>query len=235
MINEVIKAVKNLANEEFASHHTRFFKTGKGEYGEGDKFYGLKSPDVKSVCDAFCGRVTLDDIDLLLKNEYHEVRSAALSMMIKLYQSKKASPEAKSAIYKLYMSNLDYINNWDLVDISAAKIVGDYLYNFGDKGVLEQLAQSGHLWSERVSVVATHYFIRQGDYRMTLLLSEYFLSHKHDLMHKATGWMLREVGKRDLKVLFGFLDKHHKVMPRTMLRYSIEKLTPNERKHYMQK
>jgi len=231
MEENIICAIKLHTNEKQAAHLCKFFKTGKGQYAEGDMFLGLKVPVTRSVAKEFYKTATLEELNNLIKNPYHEIRLAALFMLILKYE--KGEKEEKEKIFNLYLENIDYINNWDLVDLSAPKIVGDFTFNSPE--VLYELANTNHLWSQRISIVSTLYFIKKDRFDTTLRLSERFLNHKHDLIHKATGWMLREVGKRDLKPLYCFLDKHHKVMPRTMLRYSIEKLSEEKRKFYMQK
>ena len=229
---QIINELKSLSNPDLAVHHLRFFKTGKGEYAEGDLFYGLTVPDVRKISKKYYKNIDLSDIDELIKNPYHEVRLTAIVMLILKYQ--KAGIEEQEKIYNLYLNNVKYINNWDLVDISAQHIVGAFLFGNNTEKLWE-LANSNHLWSERISVLATFYFIRQGEYTHTIELSKHFLTHKHDLMHKATGWMLREMGKRDINILYSFLDEFHKIMPRTMLRYAIEKLSKEKRINYMKK
>jgi 3-methyladenine DNA glycosylase AlkD len=230
--NQIIDEIKNFSSPELAVHHLRFFKTGKDEYGEGDLFYGLKVPDIRKISKKHFNSIDLSQIDGLIKHPYHEVRLTAIVMLI--LKNKKASFDEQEKIYNLYLNNVNYINNWDLVDISAHHIIGAFLFK-KNTAKLWELARSGHLWSERISVVSTFYFIRQGEYSHTLELSKHFLNHKHDLIHKATGWMLREVGKRDVGALYSFLDENYKIMPRTMLRYSIEKISPDKRALYMQK
>lgn len=229
MEEEIINEIKSYANEKFAIHHSHFFKTGEGEYGEGDLFLGLKVPTVRLISKKYFKEINLTQINILIKNPFHEVRLAAIIMLVLKY--KKAEKKEKEKIFNLYLKNINYINNWDLVDLSAPYIVGPFV--FGSNKKLWELAKTDHLWSQRISVLATFYFIREGSYQTTLDLSKYFLTHKHDLIHKATGWMLREIGKRNINVLYSFLDEHHKVMPRTMLRYSIEKLPQEKRKAYM--
>lgn len=226
--SSIINDLKSLANEEKAAHLSGFFKTGKGDYAEGDLFYGINVPDTRKIAKKYAKTTSLNEIETLLHDPYHEVRLAALVMLILKYQ--KATPTEQEEIYTLYMRSVQKINNWDLVDISAPHIVGTFLYD-KDRTPLWNLAKSEHLWSERIAVLSTFYFIKNNDYQMTLELAEHFLPHKHDLMHKATGWMLREVGKKDIDTLYAFLDKHYRQMPRTMLRYAIEKL-PNERKAF---
>lgn len=232
LIEKIIKDLEFFSNEEYAKHHAGFFKTAKGEYGEGDLFLGLMVPDVRQVAKKYYLDVSLDELDELMKNPYHEVRLCALVMMVDKY--KKVPTEEQAKFYDLYLRNVSYINNWDLVDISAPHVVGHYLFDKNSDKLFD-LAQAQHLWSQRVSIIATLYFIRKQRFEETLKLAEIFLTHRHDLMHKASGWMLREVGKRDELALCGFLDKFHKVMPRTMLRYSIEKLSKEQKAYYMEK
>ena len=208
----------------------RFFKTGKGEYGEGDKFLGLKVPALRQAVRIYWRDLSLADVDHLVQRKYHEHRLTGLLILVKKYE--KGSDEDKKSIYDFYLSHLDRINNWDLVDLSSPNIVGDYLLTHPRK-VLYKLAGSSNLWHRRVAVLATSTFIRHGEFTDTLALATILLHDSHDLIHKAVGWMLREVGKRDLPTLLSFLDTHTTKMPRTMLRYAIEKLTPATRKHYL--
>lgn len=230
---QIINEIKSFANSESAIHCQRFFKTGKGEYAEGDLFYGLTTPQVKGIVKKYYETASLDVIENLLHNPYHEVRSVSLHLMVSIYE--KADESLRNQISDLYLKNVKYINNWDLVDVSCHKILGRHAYDNKMSVDLRKLADSNHLWSERISVVSTYYLIKRGDFSLILELSEKFLTHKHDLMHKAVGWMLREMGKMDEKPLYDFLDKHHKVMPRTMLRYSLEKLPKDKKEHYMKK
>lgn len=229
----IIEEIKSFADEKSALHCQRFFKTGKGEYAEGDLFYGLKTPSVRGIVKKYAKKISLSEIEKLLPNSYHEVRTVSLLLMVEMYE--KGNSELKSDIYNLYLNNVKYINNWDLVDITCHKIAGRYAYENKDLSDLRKLADSKHLWSERISVVSNYYLIKRGDFSLILELSEKFLTHKHDLMHKAVGWMLREMGKVDEKPLYAFLDRHHKIMPRTMLRYSLEKLPKDKKEHYMKK
>ena len=229
---KITNEIKSFSNSEFAAHHARFFKTGKNEYGEGDLFYGLKVPEIRKIAKKYFKNITLKEIDILIKNPFHEVRMVAILMLVLKYP--KVAEEEQGKIYNLYLSNVNYINNWDLVDISAPHIIGAYLFKNNTEKLWE-LANSEHLWSQRISVLSTFYFIRQGEFIPTMELSKYFLKHEHDLIHKATGWMLREVGKRDVNSLYSFLNKFHKTMPRTMLRYAVEKIPPQQRIIYMKK
>lgn len=209
-----------------------FFKTGKGQYGEGDKFIGVVVPDVRKIAKTN-KTLSVDEVSRLLNNEYHECRACALFILIEQY--KKANEVDRKLLVDFYLAHSHRINNWDLVDLSAKDILGEYLLDKSDRSVLYRLVKSDLLWDQRIAVIATFAFIKKNDFRDIIALSEELLFHKHDLMHKAVGWMLREAGKRDKGVLIGFLDKHYRKMPRTMLRYSIEKLTPEERVHYMRK
>lgn len=226
----VKRELKKFINKEKAAFYPSFFKTGKGEYGEGDKFLGVVVPDQRKIANRFKSLPTTE-IKKLLNDPYHECRLTALFILVKQFE--KADAKERRSICDFYVSNLDRVNNWDLVDSSAHKILGPQLSESKDRKLLYRLAKSKHLWRERVSVIATLHLIKERDFGDTLKLCEMFLSHPHDLMHKATGWMLREVGKLDQKVLIGFLNKFHKQMPRTMLRYSLEHFDKKERVKWM--
>lgn len=228
---QIIEDIKKFADKESAAHCQRFFKTGKGEYAQGDLFYGLSSPQMKGIVKKYLKSADLTTIEKLLHHPYHEVRCVALFLMVEIYD--KAQSDVKSEIYDIYLRNVEYINNWDLVDVSCYKIIGRHVFESKDFSDIYKLANTEHLWSNRIAVVSTMYLIKKDEFDLIIELSEKFLTHGHDLMHKAVGWMLREMGKRDIEALYSFLDRHHKVMPRTMLRYSIEKLTPEKRYHYM--
>lgn len=213
-----------------AVHSLRFFKTGKGQYGEGDKFIGCTVPQTRSVAAKY-SKLPLEEVAHLLKDEIHECRLCALVILTNKYN--KANELDRFEILNFYISHTNYINNWDLVDISAHKIVGEWFKNREDRSLIYQLADSDLLWDQRIAIVSTFTLIRNNDFNDILSLSEKFLSHKHDLIHKACGWMLREVGKRDEVVLTYFLEQFAHQMPRTMLRYSIEKFDEELRKHYL--
>jgi len=230
--NAVLSELRSHKNKEFAAHHAKFFQTHRGGYGEGDSFWGLKVPQQRKISKKYYKDVNLDETEHLLQNGIHEVRLTALFILVEKY--KRASVSEKEEIAELYIRNAKYINNWDLVDLSAPNILGEHW--FGKNGSeLRIFAKSGDLWKERIALLATLYFIRQNEFGETLALAKYLLNHKHDLIHKAAGWMLREAGKRDAGVLYSFLDKHYKKMPRTMLRYSLEKVPEKKRKHYMER
>ena len=219
-------------NPERAAHAKKYFKTGKGEYAEGDIFVGLTNPQVQAWAKKHYRSINLDTIQEFLKDEIHEVRFAALLVMIE--QFKKGDELIKSELINCYLNNVTTINNWDLVDCSVYKLLGEWLLD-KDRSVLYELAQTSHLWSQRIGIITTLAFIRQKQYSDTLRLAEILMNHPHDLIHKACGWMLREVGKRDELVLEEFLDEHLSKMPRTMLRYAIERFPEVKRLSYLKK
>jgi len=223
------KVFKQLGNKEVANHSQRFFKTGKGEYGEGDIFLGIRVPVVRKLVKEYLA-LPLEEIPNILQSQYHEMRLFAVILMTEKY--KKADEKTKKAIYQLYISNLDFVNNWDIVDASAHKIVGPYLMN-KDRKPLYKLAKSNNIWRRRVSVISTFHFIDNGQFDDALNISLLLINDTHDLIHKATGWVLREVGKKNNKVEEEFLISNYKNMPRTMLRYAIEKFPEKKRKAYL--
>lgn len=229
---EIQEALEFLSTPEKREFRPYFFKTGKGQYGEGDKFLGVVVPDTRKVAKA---NKLLPESELrkLLRSPYHECRLCALLILVERF--KKAEEKERKKIYDFYLSQTKYVNNWDLVDLSSRYIVGEYLLDKEDRSILYQLAESDWMWDQRIAVTSTYTFIKNKDYKDIIALSEELMYYKHDLMHKAIGWMLREMGKMDIKPLYDFLDKYHKVMPRTMLRYAIEKLDKEERAHYMKK
>lgn len=229
--NSIKQQLLSLGSPAKAEHSACFFKTGKGQYGEGDKFIGCTVPETRSVAKA--GKNTpMKELEKLLNDELHECRLCALVILTE--QFKKAGEETRQEIFNFYLTHIHRINNWDLVDLSCPNIVGEWLKD-KDRSILYELSDSDLLWKQRVAMVSCITLIRRDDFSDTLNLSEKFLTHKHDLMHKACGWMLREVGKRNEETLTGFLDKHYRKMPRTMLRYAIERLSPAQRAIYMQK
>jgi len=228
---QVKSELREAADSAQAVELARFFKTGKGGYGEGDVFWGIKVPVQRATARKYTD-ASLPDIGRLLNEPVHECRLTALLILVEKYS--KSDCISRKEIFDFYLSKTGRINNWDLVDLSAPKIVGHYLLD-KDRSILHTLAASSSLWEQRIAVVSTYSFIRNSDYADTIKICESLLGHTHDLIHKATGWMLREAGKRDEKVLIEFLDKHHKSMPRTMLRYSIEKLDESLKKKYMAK
>lgn len=228
---EIQKQFEDLSTPEKREFLPYFFKTGKGQYGEGDKFLGVVVPDIRKVAKQNKD-ITFAETQKLLDSKYHECRLCALLILVERF--KKANEAERKDIYDFYLAHTHRINNWDLVDLSSQYIVGEYLLD-KDRAILYKLADSELLWDQRIAVLATFPFIRKGDFKDLLALSEKLLHHKHDLMHKAVGWLLREMGKKDKDTLISFLDRFYREMPRTMLRYSIEKLSIEERAYYMKK
>lgn len=226
---DVQEALREIADPKITKHSQRFFKTGEGEYGEGDKFLGIRVPKVRGIARKF-KQLSLKKTVQLLHSDYHEERLCALIILVN--QAKKADKAELKKIYDLYLDNTKYINNWNLVDTSAEHIVGRYLID-KDRTVLHQLAKSEDLWERRIAIMSTFHFIKNGDFSDTLKIAELLVNDKHDLIHKAVGWMLREIGKRDIKTEEQFLDKHVQHMPRTMLRYAIEKFEETRRQYYL--
>ena len=221
-----------MASPEKKKVQLRFFKTGVGEYGYGDEFLGVMVPQVRAIVKEVWQNISFEEIEKLLHSPYHEARLTALLLLVKIYEAKGTSDDTKDNIFDIYTSNTDYINNWDLVDLSAPNIVGHHLFD-KDCSLLYEFAQSNHLWKQRIAVVATLYFIRKGEFSHTYALAKLFMNTMHDLMKKAVGWTLREAGKRDITQLRNFLNEHKAVMPRTMLRYAIENFSEEERREFM--
>lgn len=230
-LKQLKSELNKLADKKQAKILAGFFKTGEGQYGEGDIFLGIKVPVQRRVARGY-ENLSLTNIKILLHSKIHEYRLIAL--LILLSQYKKADSLLKDKIVQFYLANTKNINNWDLVDLSCHYIIGDYLLD-KDKKILYKLARSKNLWEKRIAIISTFAFIRNKEFNDTIKISEILLNDKHDLIHKAVGWMLREAGKRDEKVLVEFLNKYYKKMPRTMLRYAIEKLSDKKRKFYLDK
>lgn len=226
------RKLHQLANPERAAGSLRFFKTGPGEYGEGDQFLGVSVPEVRALL-PLSDALSEDEVVTLLRSEWHEERLLALLALGRRFAKAKKQPLVQVQIVKRYLANTRWVNNWDLVDSSAPQILGAWLLDQQDRTVLRELASTKILWEERIAVVATLALIRAGEFKDTLWLCQHFLRHPHDLMHKACGWMLREVGKRDESTLRDFLNQHAAKMPRTMLRYAIEKFSPAERREFL--
>jgi 3-methyladenine DNA glycosylase AlkD len=225
------KELRKHANSERARVSMRYFKTGKGEYGEGDQFLGVAVPIQRSLAAKYVSQVTEADISVLLSSPYHEIRLTALFMMNTRFLKSADQAEAKKWV-DFYLSHIHCINNWDLVDSSAPIVLGTWLQN-RNRRILYQFARSKNLWKNRIAMLTTLAFIRNNELNDLLKLAEIFISHPHDLMHKAAGWMLREGWKRDPKTVEAFLTKFASQMPRTMLRYSIEKMSPAKKKYFM--
>jgi len=218
-----------LADEQRAGIQMRFFKTGPGEYGDGDRFIGVRVPELRRLSRQYR---TLDrqSIVKLLQSKVHEERHLALFILV--LQFKRGNDRQRRSIYDLYLANLSFINNWDLVDCSAEHIIGGWLET-RKKTRLDKLARSADLWPRRVAMLATFHYIKQNDYKDALRIARQLLNDDHDLIHKAVGWMLREIGKRDNATEEAFLQTHYRNMPRTMLRYAIEKFPPSRRQAYL--
>lgn len=225
----ILQTLEHLSDPDIAEHSGRFFKTAKGEYGEGDQFLGIRVPVLRQQVKRFWSS-SLEEIEMLLHSPWHEARLMALLLLVEKY--KKGDAVEKAAIYAMYLRNTKYINNWDLVDSSAPYIVGMQLFG-QEPSVLYALAGSENLWERRIAIMATFYFIRNNRFETALKISDTLLDDSHDLIHKAVGWMLREIGKRDEKRLHTFLKPRYRNMPRTMLRYAIEKFAQSDRKKYL--
>jgi 3-methyladenine DNA glycosylase AlkD len=226
---EISKFLRSLADPDRAEHSGRYFKTGQGEYGEGDLFLGIRVPDIRAQVKK-CGEVSLENIQLLLMSSFHEERLFSLLLLVRKFA--KGNEKEKAAIYNLYLDNTHRINNWDLVDSSASHIVGNYLES-RDKQILYKLVKSTNIWERRIAIISTFQFIRNNQFDAALKVAKLLLRDNEDLIHKAVGWMLREIGKRDVAVEKAYLQAHYKKMPRTMLRYAIEKFPEHIRKKYL--
>jgi len=227
MLVNLKQDLQKLANPQQAQLLQRFFKTGPGEYGEGDVFLGIKVPEQRKVAKKY-KNLPLEDLRSLLSSKIHEERLIALFILIFHYQKTKN----KTELINFYLKNTKHINNWDLVDLSAPRLLGDYLLN-NDRKIIYKLANSKDLWEKRIAVLATFMLIKHNQYEDTLNISTILLNDQHDLIHKAVGWALREIGKKDQKVEETFLHQHYQTMPRTMLRYAIEKFPEPLRKQYL--
>jgi 3-methyladenine DNA glycosylase AlkD len=228
-LQELRKSVKNSANKEKGIFLQGFFKTGPGEYAEGDIFAGLTVPQSRKIVKAN-SNLSLKDMQELIESKIHEERLIALLLLVAQYS--KGNEKERERIFKFYLKNIKHVNNWDLVDLSAPKIIGRHLVD-KDKALLFDLAESNNLWKRRIAILSTQYFIREGFLDYTYQIADKLLNDKEDLIHKAVGWMLRETGKIDRETEEEFLKTRYKKMPRTMLRYSIEKFPEKERKRYL--
>jgi 3-methyladenine DNA glycosylase AlkD len=261
LLKSLQKDLQQFVNPQKAAFFPRFFKTGKGQYGEGDVFLGITVPDQRKVAKKYFSAISLDDLAKLLANKIHEYRLTALLMLVMKFEktSKKAHQTPKTVplettdqkkilqddqehaqssattsehIANFYLKNLTQVNNWDLVDSSAPQILGNYLLN-KNRSLLDGLAQTNHLWKQRVAIIATQAFIRKGELEDTFRIAEILLNHQHDLIHKAVGWMLREAGKVNQPAEEKFLKAHYLTMPRTMLRYAIERFDQKKKQAYL--
>lgn len=226
---DVIKDVRKEADPAKVEILSRFFKTRKGEYGEGDLFLGVKVPPLRKISKKYKG-LPLPELQKIVKSKYHEERLLGFFILCETFQ--KTPEEDRNKLHQFYLKNLKYVNNWDIVDLSSREMIGDYLLD-KKRDILYKLAKSENLWERRISIISTYAFIRKQDFKDALKISEILLKDKEDLIHKAVGWMLREIGNRSLKPETDFLDKHASSMPRTMLRYAVEKFPDKLRTKYM--
>lgn len=229
-MHPVERDLRALADPEKAAFFPRFFKTGPGQYGEGDIFIGVTVPQTRSIAKKY-KELPFKEVEELIKNPVHECRLAALMILVERFA--KADETEREKVVNFYLKHTKWINNWDLVDLSAYKIVGAWLYDLGDVSLLDKLARSKNMWEQRIAIVSTFYFIQRKDLEHTFRIADILIAHPHDLLHKAVGWMLREAGKRDQKAEEAFLKTRYKTMPRTMLRYAIEKFDEPKRKRYL--
>ena len=227
--NEIVARLRALGDPEHARFVAGYFRTGPGEYAEGDRFLGIRVPVLRRLVREYRG-LPLERTEALLRSPWHEARLLACLLLADAYP--RGDEAVREAVYRLYLENTEHIDNWDLVDSSAPHVVGAHLQS-SDRTVLEELARSESLWERRIAILATQYFIRQGEFGTTLKIAEMLVDDRHDLIHKAVGWMLREVGNRDRAAEEAFLQRHHRTMPRTMLRYAIEKFPPDLRATYL--
>ena len=229
MNENIQKQIRRLGNKQYAARLRKYFKTGKGEYGEGDRFLGIQVPVLRKIAKKY-RKISIGEVSELVKSQFHEERLFSLFVLVEFF--KRANDKDKKIIYTVYLSNTKFINNWDLVDASAGHIVGAYLLT-RDKKPIYVLARSKNIWERRISIMSTSYFIKYNRFVDTLNIAEMLLGDEEDLIHKAVGWMLREIGKRDFELEERFLGKYYKSMPRTMLRYAIEKFPEEKRKIYL--
>lgn len=239
----IIESLESLQDENQRHQLMRFFRTGKGDYGEGDEFLGLKVPQTRSIVKTVRLKVSLDEIRKLLYSRWHEARLCGFLLIVEEMKATLTAHGRKDPVNQMrrdeiaafYLRHCEQANNWDLVDLSCPYIIGAWLLESPSdrRHILDSLASADNLWRQRIAIVSTLQLIRAGQLYDTIRIAEKLLSHRHDLIHKATGWMLREVGKRDCDLLREFLENHWKVMPRTALRYAIEKLSPDERMFWL--
>lgn len=230
-VGQFVERMESYRSAEEAKKYERYFKSGVGEYGEGDIFMGVRMGQVFALAKEFI-EMPPAEIEKLLESPIHEIRAGALSIMDKQARRKKTPESRRKELYDLYLRRTDRINNWDLVDVSAPYVVGGYLFD-KERDILYRLARSESMWERRTAIISTGYFIRQGDVADTFQIAEMLLGDGEDLIHKAAGWMLREAGNRDRPKLLSFLEQYAATMPRTLLRYAIEKLDKGEREHYL--
>lgn len=232
MRNQICEALNDLSIPEKAAFFPKFFKTGKGEYGEGDLFLGVKVPDQRSVAKEYYTKISLDELSGLLSSPYHEHRLTALLILILKFEKTK-DQTVREEIAEFYLHHIQYINNWDLVDSSCYKILGRYAFENQREDLLRKLADSDEMWHKRIAVVGTMHYVKKGLFDLTKEIVSQNLHYPHDLMHKANGWMLREIGNKNKAELIAYLNAYYRNMPRTCLRYAIEKLDGEMRQNYL--
>lgn len=230
--SQILEALQFLSTPEKRDFLPYFFKTGKGQYAEGDQFIGVVVPDSRKLVKEYWQKATLEDVQEILKSEFHEMRLVALLILVTKFEKSKDEKEKKNLV-DFYLKNTKYINNWDLVDLSCYKLLGRYCFENQKDDVLRKLSDSENMWEKRIAIVATMYHIKKGSHDLTIELALNNLNHSHDLMHKANGWLLREMGKKDEEKLLNFLKTHYQKMPRTSLRYAIEKLDEDLRQDFL--
>lgn len=232
MVNEIKSALQDLALPEKAVFFPRFFKAGKGEYAEGDEFIGVTVPDQRKIAKEYWQRISLPEIAELLSSKIHEHRHCALLMLVNKFEKEKSEIE-RFEIVSFYLKHKKFINNWDLVDNSAYKILGRHAFETENENLLRTLAAEENMWSKRMAIVATMFHVKRGEFLLLKELALYNLHHPHDLMHKANGWLLREMGDKNIGELIQFLETHYQKMPRTTLRYAIEKFDEDLRQDFL--
>ncbi len=233
LVKDIQLALRDLSLPEKAAFFPRFFKTGKGEYGEGDLFLGVTVPDQRKIAKVFFDKIPLTQLSFLMKSDYHEERLTALLILISKFEKAKKDEVLQQDIVDFYLKHLAFVNNWDLVDTSCYKILGRFAYENNQPDLLRDLSFSDEMWHKRIAVVGTMYYIKKSNFSLTKELVERNLLHPHDLMHKANGWLLREMGNKNETELLSFLNLHYQKMPRTSLRYAIEKLDEETRQDYL--
>lgn len=231
MKSSILVSLIEKENKDKANLLSRFFKTGPGQYGEGDKFLGIVVPESRKIVKEFSKKATFDEIEELTNSIYHEARLVGLLILVDKFR--KGDEDERKKIFEYYLKKAKKVNNWDLVDLTAPNIVGTFLLDKKDRKILDELSLSNNLWERRISIISTSAFIRNGEFDDCLRISKKLLMDKHDLIHKAVGWMLREVGKKDPDVLRKFLKDNYGNIPRTALRYSIERFKPEERRKWI--
>lgn len=230
---EIFSALQDLSNPEKAEFLPKFFKTGKGEYAEGDLFIGVTVPDSRKIAKHFTSKINFEELRGLISSEFHEMRLVALLILVEKFEKAKNDLEAQKKIVDFYLAQTQYINNWDLVDLSCYKILGRYCFENNQSDILIKLSKSNNLWEKRIAIVSTMYYVKKQNYGLTKELVVRNLNHTHDLIHKANGWLLREMGKKNEDELLNFLKNHYQQMPRTTLRYAIEKLDEDLRQDFL--